>query len=82
MGESQVSKIVKKEVGFTDKLIISPEAIGKRVFSFMITILALISTFLATYLACFGFPNRERFFVLYYAMECMFAIDIILCFFT
>ena len=65
-----------------EKLVISPDMIGKRVFSFAITILALISTFLATYLACFGFPAHNGFFVLYYSMECMFAIDIVLCFFT
>jgi hypothetical protein len=80
--EPQASAKVEKKVGFFDKLVISPEMIGKRVFSFIITILALISTFLATYLACFGFPDRKSFFVLYYAMECMFAIDIALCFFT
>lgn len=80
--EPQATAKVEKKVGFFDKLVISPEMIGKRVFSFIITILALISTFLATYLACFGFPDRKGFFVLYYSMECMFAIDIALCFFT
>lgn len=45
--------------------------------------LSLISTFTATYLACFGFPeNNKIFFILYYSIECMFAIDIVLSFFT
>ena len=73
-------KIEKK--GIFDKLVISPDQIGKRVFSFVIIILALISTFTATYLACFGFPEPKVFFVIYYSIESMFAIDIILCFFT
>lgn len=44
--------------------------------------LALISTFLATYLACFGFPEGKGFFIIYYVMESMFAIDTLLLFFT
>jgi len=69
--------------GTFDKFVIAPEQNGRRVFTFFIIILSLFSTFSAAYFACFGFPSDSRFFFIsFYAMEGMFAIDIILCFFT
>ena len=67
---------------YYSKLVIDPENPYKRGFSFIITLLALISTFLSTYLACFGFPGGRNFFYFYYIMECFFALDIVLSFFT
>jgi hypothetical protein len=79
--KSSTEQLQKKST--FDKLVISPDQIGKRVFSFVMILLSLISTFTATYLACFGFPeNNQVFFIVYYSIEFMFAIDIILCFFT
>ena len=39
--DPQATAKPEKKVGFFDKLVISPDMIGKRVFSFIITILAL-----------------------------------------
>lgn len=45
-------------------------------------ILAIFSIFVSTFLANFGFPTSKIWFIFFYSMECMFAIDIVLCFFT
>jgi hypothetical protein len=74
---------IKKEESFgLDSIVISPDNVVKRVFSFVIILLALISTFLATYLACFGFPESKGFLLFYYIIESLFLLDILLCFIT
>jgi ABC-type uncharacterized transport system permease subunit len=77
-----LTAIVKKEQFGLDKIVISQDNMFKRAFSGVIILLALVSTFLATYLACFGFPQAKEFYVFYYIVECLFLLDILLCFIT
>lgn len=65
-----------------EKMVLSVDSPFLKYFSFIITLLALISTFMCTYMACFGFPDNKNFFAVYYTLEALFGFDIILHFFS
>ena len=64
-----------------NKLTFSPDARPKQVFNFLIMILAIYSTFSATYIAAFGFPTKKSSVVLNNLVEVVFWIEILLNFF-
>ena len=64
-----------------NKLTFSPDTRPKQVFNFIIMILAIYSTFSATYIAAFGFPTKKSSVVVNNLIEVVFWIEIILNFF-
>lgn len=73
--------ISRKNIGLCDKFIIGPDNKMNNAFGFILIILALFSTLLSAYYACFGAPENTVLSILDLVMEACFLLDMIRSFF-
>ena len=80
--DSQRQRIRKeRDLGWTDKLIISQDSIFTQILNLIITLFSLWSTISACYYACFGSPKTNYMQITEYVVESFFLLDIITTFF-